>query len=85
MNNDEKLNKLANELFLIFAKPKQKKLRPFVKQVTYKGITKKWYEDDNGNFLDYIGKPKIDFYIATNENENIIDFTKRMIDEGVFK
>lgn len=83
---DEKLNELANDLFTtLFAKPKRKVLRPLVKRLTYKGITKKWSEDGQGNFLDYVGKPKIDYDFAKEENESIVDFTKRMIDEGVFK
>ena len=85
MNDDEKLKALATDLFSMFSKPKQKKLRPFVNQLTYKGITKKWQEDGNGNFLDYVGKPKIVYDIAKNDNEDIIAFTKRMIDEGTFK
>lgn len=84
--NDEQLNELAIDVFTtMFGKPKKKKLMPLVKQITYKGITKKWTEDGRGNFLDYVGKPKIVYDIAKNEDENIIDFTKRMIDEGVFK
>lgn len=84
---DEKLNELANDFFsFVYGKPTPKKrLRPLVKQITYKGITKKWSEDGNGNFLDYVGKPKIAYDIAKKENETIEDFTKRMIDEGVFK
>lgn len=85
MNDNEKLKALATDVLSMFSKPKAKKLRPFVKQLTYKGITKKWYEDSNGNFLDFVGQPKIVFDIARNDNEDIIDFTKRMIDEGVFK
>lgn len=85
MNSDEKLKDLATDLFSMFSKPKQKKLRPFVKQLTYKGVTKKWYEDNYGNVLDFVGKPKLVFDIAKNDNEDVIDFTKRMIDEGVFK
>lgn len=85
--NDKELNQLANDFFLFLqGQPtKKKRLRPLVKQITYKGITKKWSEDGQGNFLDYVGKPKIVFDIARNENETIEDFTKRMIDEGVFK
>lgn len=84
--NDQKLNELKVDLMTtLFAKPKKKKLRPFTKQLTYKGITKKWTVDSNGNFLDYVGKPKIVYDFAKYENETIEDFTKRMINEGVFK
>lgn len=86
MNADDmKLKELAHDVMSMFAKPKQKKLRPFVKQLTYKGVAKKWYEDNDGNVLDFIGKPKLLFDLAKNDNEDVIDFTKRMIDEGVFK
>lgn len=84
--NDQKLNDLAIDVFsTLFKKPKVKKLRPFVKQMTYKGITKKWYEDGQGNVLDFVGKPKIVYDIAKEDNETIQDFVKRMIDTGTFK
>ena len=86
MNEDDmKLKELEHDVMSMFVKPKQKKLRPFVKQLTYKGVTKKWYEDNYGNVLDFVGKPKLVFDIAKNDNEDIIAFTKRMIDEGTFK
>lgn len=86
MNTDDiKLKELAHDVMSMFVKPKQKKLNPFVKQLTYKGVTKKWYEDSYGNVLDFVGKPKLVFDIARNENETIEDFVKRMIDDGVFK
>lgn len=54
MEQDAKLKTLANEVMTtLFAKPKQKKLRPLVKQLTYKGITKKWTYD--GTFLTIVG------------------------------
>jgi hypothetical protein len=82
---DKKLNEVANDFFtFLYGKPKKKILRPLVKQLTYKGITKKWTEDGQGNFLDYVGKPKIVYDIAKKESETIEDFTKRMIDEGIF-
>lgn len=84
--NDKKLNELANDFFTtMFSKPKKKRLRPLVKQITYKGITKKWTEDGQGNFLNYVGKPKIVYDFAKKENETIVDFTKRMIDNETFK
>ena len=84
--DDKKLNELANDFFTtMFSKTKKKRLKPLVKQITYKGITKKWTEDGQGNFLDYVGKPKIVYDFAKEENETIIDFTKRMIDNGTFK
>ena len=79
------LKELERDIMVLFQKPKKKRLRPFVKQITYKGITKKWYEDGQGNVLDFVGKPKIVFDIAKNENETIEDFVKRYIDNGIFK
>ena len=85
MEKDEKLNELATDFFTImFEKPKRKKLRPLVKQITYKGITKKWAEDGEGNFLDFIGKPRYAYYILVKEGESNIEFVKRLIDENYF-
>lgn len=84
--NEKQLNELANDFFTtMFGKPKKKKLRPLVKQITYKGITKKWTEDGQGNFLDFVGKPKYDYVFAHKEGESNIDFVKRMIEEGSFE
>ena len=84
--DEQRLNELAQDFFTtMFGAKKQKKLRPLVKQLTYKGVTKKWTTDGNGNFLDYIGKPRISYEFGKNENETIEEFTKRLIEEGVFK
>ena len=83
---DKRLNELTQDFFTtMFGVKKRKKLRPFIKQLTYKGVTKKWQVDGNGNFLDYVGKPRISYDLGKNENETIEEFTKRLIDEGVFK
>ncbi len=82
---EKDLKELERDIMALFQKPKKKRLKPFVKQITYKGITKKWYEDGQGNVLDFVGKPKIVFDIARNKNETIEDFVKRYIDEGIFK
>lgn len=84
--NDKELNDLAKDFITtMFGKPKKKRLRPLVKRLTYKGVTKKWYEDGQGNFLDFVGKPKIVYDFACKEGETITDFVKRLIDEGTFK
>lgn len=80
--NDTQLKELASDLFsTIYAKPKRKRLKPLVKQLTYKGITKKWTEDGQGHFLDFVGKERICYEFAVLEGETNIDFVKRMIDE----
>ena len=82
---DKKLNELATDFFtFMYGKQKKKVLRPLVKQMTYKGITKKWTEDGQGNFLDFVGKPKYDYVFAHKGNETNVEFVKRLIDEGMF-
>lgn len=81
-SNDPKLTELANDVFTtLFAKPKPKRLRPLVKQLTYKGVTKKWTEDGQGNFQDFVGKKKISWEFAHIDGETNIEFVKRMIEE----
>ena len=81
MKNKE-LNDLANELFGCV---KAKRLKPLTKQITHKGITKKWLEDGKGNFLEFVGKPKYDYNLLVEQGESNIEFVKRLIDKGYFE
>lgn len=80
---DQELNDLAKDLFSCMSS-KTKRLKPLIKQITYKGITKRWQEDGKGNFLDFVGKPRYDYYMLVKENESNIEFVKRLIDEKYF-
>lgn len=83
MKSEKKLKELQRDLFAtLFAKPKKKRLRPFIKQLTYKGVTVKWSEDGNGYFLDFVGKTKLSYEFLVIEGETNKEFVKRMIDEG---
>lgn len=86
MKSEERLKKLESDLLtILFMKPKKKKLRPFTKQLTYKGVTAKWIEDGNGYFLDFVGKVKLSYEFLVMEGETNKEFVKRMIDEGRVK
>jgi hypothetical protein len=87
-DQDRQLQELANDFmsFLYGGKPKRKRLRPLTKRLTYNGVTIKWTEDGRGNFLDFVGSHKYDYYVGRlNEDESIRDYVKRLIDEGAFK
>ena len=77
---DQKLNELANDFFsFMYGKPKKKKLKPLIKQLTYKGITKKW--SYNGNSLHIVNGKDYDWYILKEDFKTIEDFIKHLIDE----
>jgi hypothetical protein len=81
---EKELNELAADFFAtMFSKPKKKILRPLVKQLTYKGVTKKWTYD--GIFINFVGGRSIDFELAKQDGETIRDFVKRKIDEELRK
>lgn len=79
MKQEQKLNDLEKEIMKMFSKPKTKRLKPLVKQLTYKGVTKKWTYD--GAFINFVNGGSYDFEIAKLEGETISDFVKRKIDE----
>ena len=74
---DQKLNELANDFFnFMYGKPKKKKLKPLIKQLTYKGITKKW--SYNGSSLHIVNGKNYewcflekDFNLSIEEKELI--------------
>ena len=80
------LKELQTDFFTtLFSKPKSKRKRPLVRQITHNGITKKWLEDGKGNFIDFVGKPKYAHWLLMEENETPRQFVVRLIDEGYFK
>ena len=81
MNRDRDLQNLANDLWsTMFTTPKKKRLRPLVKQLTYKGRTVKWTFDGAG--VKFVKGPTYDWNFARQGDETVEDFVKRMIDEG---
>ena len=77
---DQKLNELANDFFnFMYGKPKKKKLKPLIKQLTYKGITKKWSFDNV--FIHVVNGNDYDWYILKEDFKTIEDFIKHLIDE----
>lgn len=83
MTKEEKqLKALQQDLMqTLFGVKKAKRLRPLVKQLTYKGITKKWTYD--GTFINFVGGRSICFDLAKQGEETIKDFVKRYIDEEI--
>ena len=80
------LNDLLQD-FVSFLGTEQKKKttrkRPLVKQLTYKGITKKW--KFNGIELDIVGGKSYDWNFLKEDYETIEVFIKHLIDEEIIK
>lgn len=77
---DQKLNELANDFFnFMYGKPKKKKLKPLIKQLTYKGITKKW--SYNGSSLHIVNGKDYEWCFLEENFKTIEDFIKHLIDE----
>ena len=77
---DQKLNELANDFFnFMYGKPKKKKLKPLIKQLTYKGITKKW--SYNGSSLHIVNGKNYEWCFLEKDFKTIEDFIKHLIDE----
>lgn len=80
---ENELKELANEFVtFLYGKTKRKKLRPLVKQLTYKGVTKKWTFD--GTFLNIIGTKKSydwELYKEYYGYNNVEDAIRGMIDK----
>ena len=83
MTKEEKqLKELQQDLMqTLFGVKKTKRLRPLVKQLTYKGITKKWTYD--GAFINFVGGRSICFDLVKQGDEDVKDFIKRYIDEEI--
>ena len=80
---NEQLNELAADLMgTLFAKPKQKRMRPLIKQTTHRGVTKKWIYNGGGDF-QFVGGKGYDLSLAARDGESIVDFVKRKIDEEI--